>query len=112
MNFMLSFDPAAEDADTTAPSMWDAMAAFYDDPDFVYGTPLSELRPGPLAQGPAPVPAPAPTPQAMVSSSRPSPRRVLWAPGTVRLLGHWVCDLTGDLAGIVIVRVRAPIVLD
>ena len=128
-----SLQMPAEEDDGTAPTWWDAFAAFYDDPNFVYGTPLRDLNPGPLARGPHPLaggPQPAPGseppagPETVSSSPSTPPRVLLWAAGALRLLGRWACDLTSEFAGLLVVRVTrtpscsaaeargAPIVLD
>ena len=123
----------SDEEDDAAPSWWDAHAAFYDDPDFVRDTPLRNLNSGSRALGPHPLagvaqPGPDSEPRAgpeTVSSSPSTPTRVLlWAAGTLRLIGRWAIDLTGEFAGQIVVRVTGapsssatesravPIVLD
>ena len=49
--------PTAES--TSDPTWWDAMSAYYDDPNFTYGTSFCDLLPGPYSRGPFP-PLPLP----------------------------------------------------
>ena len=106
-----------DDEEGSKATWWDAMAAFYDDPFFVYGTPLEDLNPGPLARGPHPLgrkpspasaPAPTPNPVSPVSVvSESAPNTILWASGTLKLLGIWTCDLEDEFEGLLCVRVKS-----
>ena len=106
-----------DDEEGSKATWWDAMAAFYDDPCFVYGTPLADLNPGPLARGPHPLnrkpspasaPAPTPNPVSPVSVvSESTPNTILWASGALKLLGIWTCDLEDEFEGLICVRVKS-----